>query len=53
MMLADFGADVVRIDRKGRSPHFGTSALERGKRRIELDLKDEVRVLFTGLLLSA
>ena len=41
MILADFGADVVRVDRKGRSPHFGTTALGRGKRRVEIDMKDK------------
>ena len=40
-MLSDFGADVIRVDRKGQEPHFGTTALDRGKRRVELDLKDE------------
>jgi hypothetical protein len=39
MVLADFGADVVRVDRPGREPHYGTSALGRGKRRVQLDLK--------------
>ena len=45
MLLADLGADVVRIDRKGRRPGLlgaigGTSLLDRGKRSIALDLKD-------------
>jgi alpha-methylacyl-CoA racemase len=43
MLLADLGADVVRIDRDGRptspvDPHF--DLLNRGKRSIALDLKD-------------
>jgi alpha-methylacyl-CoA racemase len=45
MLLADLGADVVRIDRKGaRGGLIGalgaTSLLDRGKRSITLDLKD-------------
>src|SRR3712207_7655639 len=45
MLLADLGADVVRIDRKGaRGGLLGslgaTSLLDRGKRSIALDLKD-------------
>lgn len=41
MMLADFGADVVRIDRRNRDPHFGTTSLGAGKRCLQLDLKDK------------
>ncbi|TFV71315.1 CoA transferase [Blastococcus sp. CT_GayMR19] len=45
MLLADLGADVVRIDRRGdRGGLMGTlgatSLLDRGKRSIALDLKD-------------
>jgi alpha-methylacyl-CoA racemase len=45
MLLADLGADVVRIDRKGARPGLigalgATSLLDRGKRSIALDLKD-------------
>src|SRR3712207_8538007 len=45
MLLADLGADVVRIDRRGaRGGPIGalgsTSLLDRGKRSIALDLKD-------------
>ena len=45
MLLADLGADVVRIDRPGsRGGLLGalgaTSLLDRGKRSIALDLKD-------------
>jgi alpha-methylacyl-CoA racemase len=45
MLLADLGADVVRIDRRGRRGGLlgavgGTSLLDRGKRSIALDLKD-------------
>src|SRR3712207_8323701 len=46
MLLADLAADVVRIDRRGaRGGLIGalgsTSLLDRGKRSIALDLKDE------------
>jgi alpha-methylacyl-CoA racemase len=46
MLLADLGADVVRIDRRGaRGGLVGalgaTSLLDRGKRSIALDLKDD------------
>ena len=45
MLLADLGADVVRIDRRGRRGGLmgalgATSLLDRGKRSIALDLKD-------------
>ena len=45
MLLADLGADVVRIDRKGAPSGLlgsvgATSLLDRGKRSIALDLKD-------------
>ncbi|MCU1604624.1 MAG: putative Alpha-methylacyl-CoA racemase (2-methylacyl-CoA racemase) (2-arylpropionyl-CoA epimerase) [Modestobacter sp.] len=45
MLLADLGADVVRIDRRGPRGGLigalaGTSLLDRGKRSIALDLKD-------------
>ena len=45
MLLADLGADVVRIDRKGQRGGLigalgATSLLDRGKRSIALDLKD-------------
>src|SRR4051794_38421797 len=46
MLLADLGADVVRVDRRGRHGGLlgavgGTSVLDRGKRSIALDLKDD------------
>jgi alpha-methylacyl-CoA racemase len=41
MLLADLGADVIRIDRRGGGGGLGaTSLLDRGKRSIALDLKD-------------
>ncbi len=42
MMLADQGADVIRIDRAGSTPGMdpSTDILNRGKRSIALDLKN-------------
>ncbi len=45
MLLADLGADVVRVDRRGSRGGLmgalgGPSLLDRGKRSIALDLKD-------------
>ena len=39
-ILADFGADVVRVDRNDRPDPYGTLSLAHGKRSVELDLKD-------------
>lgn len=40
MLLADMGADVVRVVRPGTEPTHGVgSVLDRGKRSVELDLK--------------
>lgn len=42
MLLADMGADVIRIERKGERPRAGSGAadvLQRGRRSIALDLK--------------
>ena len=39
MLLADLGADLVRIDRKGSSPLLPVDVLGRGKRSVALDLK--------------
>ena len=44
MMLADMGADVIVVHRKNAKPAPGVpkrSPVDRGKRSIELDLKDE------------
>lgn len=43
MVLADFGADVVRVDRVGKdgSPVATMDTLARGKRSIALDLKSQ------------
>ncbi len=42
MMLSDYGADVIRVDRVGGSDNpvaSGSGPMERGKRAIEVDLK--------------
>src|SRR5579862_872909 len=47
MMLADLGADVVRVDRKSdtpRDPDHHADILGRGQRSIQLDLKDPADV---------
>ena len=41
MLLADQGADVVEIVRPGREAHAVDPLLDRGKRLVEMDLKDE------------
>ena len=41
MLLADQGADVVEIVRPGRATHTVDALLDRGKRLVELNLKDE------------
>ncbi len=40
MLLADQGADVVEFVRPGRAAHPGDPLLDRGKRLLEIDLKD-------------
>lgn len=50
MMLADMGADVIRVDRVGRVPWQPGEALMRGRRSILLDLKsDDGRDVLLGL----
>lgn len=46
MMLADQGADIIRIDRAGATPGLdpATDVLNRGKRSIALDLKNPADV---------
>ena len=42
MLLADLGADVVRVDRPGATPTFGDSGVDlltRGRRSVAVDLK--------------
>jgi alpha-methylacyl-CoA racemase len=57
MLLADLGADVVRVDRRGtRGGLIGalgaTSLLDRGKRSIALDLKDEADLQVVSALVQ-
>ncbi len=57
MLLADLGADVVRIDRRGsRGGLIGalgaTSLLDRGKRSIALDLKDDADLAVVRALVA-
>src|SRR5437763_2458733 len=40
MMLADLGAEVVRVDRPGQGPDAGQPVTMRGRRMITLDLKN-------------
>ncbi|MES3021557.1 MAG: CaiB/BaiF CoA-transferase family protein [Pseudomonadota bacterium] len=44
MMLADMGADVIRIDRKQPQALGGASIVDRGRRTIVLDLKNPASV---------
>ena len=39
-LLADMGADVIRVDRMGPRPAFSSPMLDRGKRSIAVDLKN-------------
>ena len=39
MMLADMGADVIRVDRKAPGPGTPFNAVDRGRRSIAVDLK--------------
>ena len=38
-LLADMGADVIRVDRIGPRPMFASALLDRGKRSIAVDMK--------------
>ena len=40
-LLQDYGARIIRVDRRDRKPHYGTTALGRDKHVMQLDLKDE------------
>jgi alpha-methylacyl-CoA racemase len=52
MLLADFGADVVRIDKPGPTP--SADVLCRRKRSLQLDLKDpSSKVVLEKLLAQA
>jgi alpha-methylacyl-CoA racemase len=51
MLLADFGADVLRIDRPGQ---LNVDVLCRGKRSVQLDLKSSAsKAVLERLLLTA
>lgn len=39
-LLADMGADVIRVDRIGPRPLFASALLDRGKRSIAVDMKN-------------
>ena len=39
-LLADMGADVIRVDRIGPRPMFASALLDRGKRSIAVDMKN-------------
>ncbi|MEI4281167.1 CaiB/BaiF CoA-transferase family protein [Klenkia terrae] len=57
MLLADLGADVVRIDRRSRGGGLvgslgATSLLDRGKRSIALDLKDDADLAVVRALVA-
>jgi crotonobetainyl-CoA:carnitine CoA-transferase CaiB-like acyl-CoA transferase len=44
VVLSDLGAEVIRVDRPGRVETDADAFLQRGKRRITLDLKDPTDV---------
>jgi alpha-methylacyl-CoA racemase len=44
MLLADLGADIVRIDRPGSPQLDATNVVSRGRPTVEADLKDAARV---------
>jgi len=54
MLLADLGADVIVVHRKGGSGITERALIDRGKRSIELDLKDaDDLAVFRDLVASA
>jgi alpha-methylacyl-CoA racemase len=52
MLLADLGADVIRIDRPGATPPNAFELITRGRRSVALDLKSAQGVATTLLLLD-
>ena len=48
MMLADLGADVVRIDRPGVSRLGANAVLDRGRQALTLDLLQFITPLWPG-----
>ncbi|MEP2533705.1 CaiB/BaiF CoA-transferase family protein [Shimia sp.] len=55
MLLADLGADVITIHRKGKGGQVTTDAsvLDRGKRSITLDLKDNADLKIARALIAS
>jgi alpha-methylacyl-CoA racemase len=53
MMLSDMGADVVRIDRRGTTAPRPTDITSRGRRVVELDLKQPADVAAARALINA
>jgi alpha-methylacyl-CoA racemase len=54
MILADLGAEVVRVHRPGDGPGKVNPVLDRGKRSVEVDLRDAGQVLrFRRYLVTA
>jgi len=51
MLLADMGAEIVRIDRIGGS-QFPSQAVDRGRRIVEIDLKDKASLASVWQLLD-
>jgi len=44
MLLADLGADILRIDREGAPEPDASESLQRGRATLHLDLKDEAAI---------
>lgn len=53
MMLSDMGADVVRIDRRGKGGLGKTDITNRGRRSVELDLKAPADLTAARMLVNA
>ncbi|WP_436125340.1 CaiB/BaiF CoA transferase family protein [Aminobacter sp. LjRoot7] len=53
MILSDMGADVVRIDRRGKGRSKPTDITSRGRRSVELDLKTQADVATAHKLINA
>lgn len=53
MLLSDMGADVVRIDRRGTGGYSPTDITSRGRRLVELDLKEAADLEAARALVNA